>query len=220
MKNLKIGMLMLVACIGMVSGCETPDGEDLMLDGDPLGTLQQELVGQPCQANSQCGPSEFCLSGFCVRNRAAIIDTPFGPMGEGDSGIGGVSVPTNPTSEVLRMVNQERMKKGLRALSRDFRLDSVAYNHCVNMCNRGIFDHVIDNKNVAGRLADAGIYFTASGENIHWHSDPASPANAVKAWMASPGHRDNILGAFSYVGTGVYRCSLNGRNYFTQVFTR
>jgi uncharacterized protein YkwD len=43
------------------------------------------------------------------------------------------------------------------------------------------------------------------GENIAWGEGPSStPASIVKAWMASPDHRENILDtAYKDVGIGL-----------------
>lgn len=42
------------------------------------------------------------------------------------------------------------------------------------------------------------------GENLAWGSGRmATPVEIVKAWMASPGHRANVLGRFGEVGIGI-----------------
>ena len=46
----------------------------------------------------------------------------------------------------------------------------------------------------------------------------ASPAGALESWMASDGHRKNILDPrFSELGTG-YATDAQGRPYYVQMF--
>lgn len=51
------------------------------------------------------------------------------------------------------------------------------------------------------RMEKAGIFYRAAGENI-----AVGYRNAVSAhegWMNSPGHRENILGDYEYIGVGI-----------------
>ncbi|HTY56376.1 MAG TPA: CAP domain-containing protein, partial [Candidatus Binataceae bacterium] len=60
-------------------------------------------------------------------------------------------------------------------------------------------------------------------ENIYMEGSPdpsEMPDRAVKAWMASPPHRENMLSAnFRETGIGVARSS-DGKTYVTQDFLR
>jgi uncharacterized protein YkwD len=73
---------------------------------------------------------------------------------------------------------------------------------------------------VGDRLDAAGYdnwtYSFAWGENIAYGF--TSALDVMNAWMNSPGHRANILGAsFTELGVSV-RAAANGQLYFTQVF--
>jgi uncharacterized protein YkwD len=57
-----------------------------------------------------------------------------------------------------------------------------------------------------------------SAENVAFnqgHRDPA--ADAVRGWLASRGHRENIEGPYELTGVGVVS-NAKGEFYFTQIF--
>lgn len=103
-------------------------------------------------------------------------------------------------------------------------LAQVARQHSKDMCDTGIFDHVIDGKDPFDRMTDAGINFVAAGENIAMGTDGAySVADLEAAFMNEPecqeNHRGNILSRdFTHVGVGVYHCTKDGNLYVTQDF--
>jgi uncharacterized protein YkwD len=84
------------------------------------------------------------------------------------------------------------------------------------MATTGEFSHIgRDGSTFAARARAAG-YANPAGENIAWGY--ASATEVMAAWMASPGHRRNILNcAVQSIGTGVSYAA-DGTPYFTQVF--
>ncbi len=63
-----------------------------------------------------------------------------------------------------------------------------------------------------------GISYKAAGENIA--KGQRTPAEVMKGWMNSPGHRANILSS-SYTEIGVgYVTDSNGTAYWVQHFIR
>jgi uncharacterized protein YkwD len=118
--------------------------------------------------------------------------------------------------EVLGRVNQERIARGLPALAWHPEAAGVAYRHGLDMRSRGFFDHVNpDGLDPADRLDAAGIVARPVGENIARGQD--DPASVMAAWMASDGHRENILyPGFTHLGVGVVRAS--GGPWWVQVF--
>jgi uncharacterized protein YkwD len=107
---------------------------------------------------------------------------------------------------VLCLVNRERVAAGLPALADDPQLAVAAQRHSDDMVARAFFDHVTP-EGVAptARIAAAGYACSACAENIAYGSGPLStPAQIVAGWMASPGHRANILnGALRHSGIGM-----------------
>jgi uncharacterized protein YkwD len=113
-------------------------------------------------------------------------------------------------SATLCLLNAERRSRGLMTLRTNARLAKAAARHSADMVANHYFAH--EDKSGAGpqhRIARAG-YLPSSGpwvigENIAWGTDYlATPRQIVRAWMASPPHRRNILYSdFREIGVGV-----------------
>lgn len=108
------------------------------------------------------------------------------------------------------LLNAERRARGLGSLASDARLRRAATGHSGDMVARRYFAHRSSNgADVSTRARAAG--WTPSnrawivGENLGWGTGSlASPKKIVAAWMASPGHRANVLRrSFDEVGVGV-----------------
>ncbi len=120
--------------------------------------------------------------------------------------------------QVLALVNQERAKQGLSALSWSDELTAVARAHSKDMAARGFFSHTNpDGQSPFDRMKAAGISYRTAGENIA--AGQRTPQEVVNAWMNSEGHRANILNA-SYTRLGVGYASGSGAysTYWTQCF--
>ncbi|MHB8235733.1 MAG: CAP domain-containing protein [Solirubrobacteraceae bacterium] len=111
----------------------------------------------------------------------------------------------------LCLINRERTSRGESALRADADLTAAAQNHSSDMSSGDYFEH--DGRHgdtPLSRMRAAGYIFSshigyAVGENIAWATLwMASPKAIVAGWMASPGHRANILDAtFKDTGIGV-----------------
>ena len=107
---------------------------------------------------------------------------------------------------MLCLVNVQRTKRGRPPLTEDSRLQAAAQTHAEDMGRRDFYRHRNpDGVEPDGRIRATGFSGRSTGENIHWGVGiNASPARIVDGWMASPGHRENILRTnFSRVGTGI-----------------
>ena len=119
--------------------------------------------------------------------------------------------------EVLRLTNIERYKEGIQLLvmvppllkAADIRVEEIK------------IDYRLDHKR-----PDGSDFFTAidpsfrkyrkMGENAY--KTPATPEQAVKGWMNSPGHRANMLTPeFTYIGIGV--TGPHDYKYWIQLFS-
>jgi len=132
---------------------------------------------------------------------------------------GGPTVPPGPDYEgqVFTLVNEERAKAGCPAVTPDARLVTAARAHSVDMANRHYFEHSTPNGVTAGtRISDAGYRWSAYGENIaEGYPDAVS---VMKGWMASPGHRKNILNCrLRNLGVGLAYAA-DHQSYWTQDF--
>jgi len=117
-------------------------------------------------------------------------------------------------SEVVRLVNIERTKKGLKPLAEDWQLSRVARYKSQDMKDRKYFSH---NSPTYGSPFDMmkkfGISYRTAGENIAMGQ--RTPQAVVTAWMNSSGHRANILNAsFTKIGVGYVASG----HYWTQMF--
>lgn len=118
-------------------------------------------------------------------------------------------------SEVLRLVNAEREKAGLPALTTNSTLTAAANKRAQEI--KQTFSHTRPNGSSCFTvLGEYGISYRTAGENIAYGQK--TPKEVVNGWMNSPGHRANILKSdFGKVGIGVYESG--GVYYWTQLFT-
>ncbi|MDX6648271.1 MAG: hypothetical protein QOJ97_222 [Solirubrobacteraceae bacterium] len=104
---------------------------------------------------------------------------------------------------VIQCVNHERAKVGHAPLQANPALKAAARRHARNMLRFHFFGHDDPwGRGPAERVAlhDPGHSLDFIGENIAWGYQTA--AEACRNWMASPGHRFNILDP-DYTQTGV-----------------
>jgi uncharacterized protein YkwD len=111
----------------------------------------------------------------------------------------------------LCLVNRERAGAGEGPLAPNARLEAAAQGHTEDMVLGGYFDHIGPRGDTpVSRVRAAGYIYSSRigyeiGENIAWGTLwLATPRSIVAAWMASPGHRANILDTrFRDSGIGV-----------------
>ncbi|MBE7060127.1 MAG: SafA/ExsA family spore coat assembly protein [Ruminococcaceae bacterium] len=116
--------------------------------------------------------------------------------------------------EVIRLVNIERAKYGLPALTEDWELSRVARYKSQDMKDKKYFSHTSPTYGSPfDMMRSFGLSYRTAGENIAMGQ--RTPQQVVNAWMNSSGHRANILNS-SYKKIGVGYVA-NG-NYWTQMF--
>ncbi|WP_196941184.1 CvpA family protein [Sphingobacterium pedocola] len=110
--------------------------------------------------------------------------------------------------QMLGLVNEERAKAKLPALTLDEELTSVARQHSEDMFVRSYFSHISPEGNTPfDRIRAANIRFLTAGENL---ALAQTLPLAHDGLMNSPGHRANILRkTFRRVGIGI----LDGGKY-------
>lgn len=120
------------------------------------------------------------------------------------------------TKEVLRLVNIERVKEGLSALTTNSTLENAAYIRSQEI--KKSFSHTRPNgSSFSTILKEMNISYQAAGENIAYGQK--TPEAVVNAWMNSSGHRANIMSSkYNKLGVGCYIDS-NNVVYWTQIFT-
>lgn len=123
---------------------------------------------------------------------------------------------TKDETTLLELTNAERGRRGLAPFRASAKLFAVARAHAANMARQQRLDHTLDGKGVSMRVAECGYASGGVGENIGWNY--ADPGQAVAGWMASGGHRANLLSlGYTEVGLAVAR-SATGEAYWVQVF--
>lgn len=143
------------------------------------------------------------------------------------------------------LINAERKKKGLLALSWNERLNRIARSYSRDMVKRRFFSHddpdgrsFIDRYKAGGfvcklrngnetclgaeNIAQDNLYssvvYRSGVPSYDWNSEDKIAASVVKGWMQSRGHRENILTAyFKRQGIGI-ALSDDGKVFVTENF--
>lgn len=118
-------------------------------------------------------------------------------------------------SQVVALVNAERAKQGLSALTIDTKVQQAALMRAKESAQS--FSHTRPNgSSFSTALSEAGVSYRTAGENIAYGQ--STPQQVMNAWMNSSGHRANILNA-NYTTIGVGYTVINGTAYWAQLFT-
>jgi uncharacterized protein YkwD len=120
------------------------------------------------------------------------------------------------SAALLELHNAERAKKSLPPLRIDPKLTTAAVAHSRHMAQVGKLAHFgINDGDPWSRMKDVGYSFSSASENVAWNTP--DPAETVRAWMSSAGHRANILGQYQDVGFGMAK-GIRGDPYWTTDF--
>lgn len=117
---------------------------------------------------------------------------------------------------VLEGVNAERARAGLGALRPSAALEMTAQSHACDIARRQRLSHRSgDFSSLRSRLRGAGYAFSMANENLA--AGQSNPDQVMRGWMASPGHRNNILAAAAHqLGVGV-AVGADGQLYWVTV---
>ena len=121
---------------------------------------------------------------------------------------------TSYEHEVVRLVNEIRVKNGLKTLTEDWELSRVARYKSQDMKDNNYFSHTSP---VYGSpfemMKSFGISYRRAAENIA--KGQSTPQAVVNSWMNSSGHRANILNSsYTKIGVGYVKSG----HYWTQMF--
>ncbi|MEK7516851.1 MAG: CAP domain-containing protein [Patescibacteria group bacterium] len=114
--------------------------------------------------------------------------------------------------------NARRRENGLSPLAENAKLNAAAAAKVQDMFEKQYFEHVSPTGKDAGDLAtEAGYQYILVGENLalgNFENDRA----LVDAWMASPGHRENILNnRYQEIGVAVAKGMFEGKSTWLAV---
>ena len=109
---------------------------------------------------------------------------------------------------LLSVVNEVRSNHGLRPLKVDPALARAARSYSATMIRTDVFTH----GDMFGRLLQSGARGPMYGENLAWGTGSyATARRVVSGWMASPGHRANLLRpGWNRIGLGALRGNFLG----------
>ncbi len=203
MKKLKIRAILILIFVLLFTTTALAQSTYTVKPGDTMWKIASRY---------QVGISEIIAANPQVRNPAMIYP--------GQK----LNIPsvttTSQENEVIRLVNVERSRAGLPALSTNWQLCRVARYKSADMAQpppKGYFSHTSPTYGSPFQMMqNFGLQFTSAGENIAYGQ--RTPAEVMRDWMNSPGHRNNILSrSYSQIGVGLAKNS-SGVCYWTQQF--
>ena len=108
--------------------------------------------------------------------------------------------PDGAISRMLALVNAARAENGLTSLSLEPRLTAAACRQARDLSRGGVLTHQgRDGSDIGQRVTQSGYAFAMAAENLA--AGAPTPDETVRLWLASPGHRRNILTAeFRHAG--------------------
>ena len=140
-----------------------------------------------------------------VAHLAVLAALAFLSLGSGSATAAGTPVRTLSAankleSQVLGELNAIRGAHGLRPLRLSAPLSAAADSHSRAMGTFGFFEHTsLDGsafwKRIQRFYGPGSNGSWSVGENLLWSTTGLDASRALKLWMASPGHRKNILTA-------------------------
>ncbi|MCY7369238.1 MAG: CAP domain-containing protein [Chamaesiphon sp.] len=112
---------------------------------------------------------------------------------------------------IHNQIDQYRQSLNLPPLTIDPTVSAQARVHSKEMAQSGTLSHTMDS-------VDRQRKYPTAAENIASIQDNPQPDFiAVQDWLASPAHKQNILGNYNLTGIGVAKNS-QGEYFFTQIF--
>jgi uncharacterized protein YkwD len=125
---------------------------------------------------------------------------------------------TYNTSEIetMDLINDYRVSVGLKALEKINYISYKSEEHDNYMIANNVVNHndfVNRSENIIKVLGAKTV-----SENIAYNYN--TPQAAVKAWLASSGHKENIEGDFTHFGISIRKDPVSGRSYYTNIFAK
>lgn len=111
---------------------------------------------------------------------------------------------------IASLTNNARSSNGLSSLAWNARLANSAWLKAQDMCVKGYWAHTApDGASGWTFMSQSGYAYVAAGENLaRGFSDDSA---TVAGWMASTGHRANVLNpAYADIGVGYASCLFEG----------
>ena len=209
--NIPGGKMIVIGGSMNGSNCEVPGFPGVNIPGVNIPGIN--IPGSNIPDNSLPAP-DFPYNMLPDQPGGMLPDQPGNPAPDQPGTDGSQDAFAN---EVVRLVNEERAKAGLPALTVDRGAASAAQVRAKEI--ERSFSHTRpDGSSFNSARTEAGVNFRGAGENIAYGQN--SPEKVMEGWMNSSGHRANILNSsYTSIGVGHYQ-NTSGVNYWTQLFIR
>ncbi|MFE3849259.1 CAP domain-containing protein [Flavobacterium sp. LB3P45] len=118
--------------------------------------------------------------------------------------------------QTMELINTYRVSIGLNPLEKINHMSYKSEEHDNYMIANNVVNHndfVARSENIMKVLGAKTV-----SENIAYNY--STPQAAVNAWLASPGHKENIEGNFTHFGISIRENPTNGRKYYTNIFAK
>ncbi|OCB75283.1 hypothetical protein B0A79_09320 [Flavobacterium piscis] len=118
--------------------------------------------------------------------------------------------------ETMKLINDYRVSIGLNALEK---INHISFK-CEEHNNYMIAKNVVDHNDFTSRSNNIISVLGAKkvGENVAYNYKTSEAA--VRAWLDSPGHKENIVGDFTHFGLAVTTDAKTGKKYYTNIFAK
>jgi len=144
------------------------------------------------------------LIGLFIMGRS-IVDITVGLK----PGVLGYASQIDP-DKVIELTNKERLNAGVTILKENSELDQAALAKATDMFEHNYWAHISPTGTEPWYfVTQSGYKYQHAGENLA--RDFSNPGDVVKAWMASPTHRQNLLDdKYKDIGIAVVDGYING----------
>lgn len=118
--------------------------------------------------------------------------------------------------ETMKLINEYRVSIGLNTLERINHISFKCEEHNKYMIENNVVNHsdfVERAKNITNVLGAVKV-----AENVAYNYK--TPEAALRAWLESPGHKENIEGDYTHFGLSVTTDAATGKKYYTNIFVR
>lgn len=118
--------------------------------------------------------------------------------------------------ETLKLINDYRVSVGLNPLEKVNFMSVKSEEHDNYMISTNTVNHdgAVDRSQEIMKVLGAKTV----GENVAFNYN--TPKAVLDAWLASPGHKENIVGNYTHFGISVRENPTTGKKYYTNIFAR
>lgn len=118
--------------------------------------------------------------------------------------------------ETMELINAHRVSKGLNPLEKINHMSYKSEEHDNYMIANNVVNHndfTARSENIMKTLGAKSV-----SENIAYNYN--TPQAVLNAWLASPGHKENIEGNFTHFGIAIKENPATGKKYYTNIFAK